>query len=152
MISHTGLALASSLCIRDPNALLSTSVSCLSDHNSPKEHIHKTNNNYYYYCCSLDNKTSDNLAEVPAVTQVDNSNHSAICTCGDIDQALPQHNSLTFTFDLDLVTCKTAAEWGRRWSAWIPTRCSVHHEKAECKDVISYRLHLYLPSCGRRRF
>ena len=147
MISHRGSAFASSLSIRcDHQTTLSTSVLCFSDHSTLKEDCHRD-----LYSCkrcySIDN--SVDLLKVP---QLDSS-CVFISSCRNVLLVLPTESNFQTDIDVELKreTTNTPAEWRRRWSAWI-SRCSLHNEKAECKDVISHRMHLHLPSCRRRCF
>ena len=145
MISLRGLAFASSLSIRcDHHTQPSTSVQNLLDHSSLKEDCHCDCYCNLYY-------SRDNLSDLNNVGKF--YGHWAACHSCNIGRVLP--TELTFQLNLEFEPereiTKTAAGWGRRWSAWIP-RCSLHDEKAECKDVISHRMHLHLPSCWRRSF
>ena len=145
MISLRGSAFASSLSIRcDHHTQLSTSAFHLLDHSTLKEDSHCDcySNSYY---------SRDNLSDLDNVTNLDGI-YCATCRSRNISPVLPTLSTfhLNLEFELEREITKTAAEWGRRWSAWIP-RC-LHDEKAECKDVISHRMHLHLPSCWRRCF
>ena len=147
MISHRGSAFASSLSIRcDHHTPLSTSVLCFSDHSTPKGDCHRD-----LYSCKRCYST-DNSVDLIKSPQLDTS-RAFIDSSRNILLVLPTESNFQIDIDVELKreTTNTAAEWRRRWSAWI-SRCSLHHEKAECKDVISHRMHLHLPSCRRRCF
>ena len=137
MISHRGSAFASSLSIRcDRHTPLNTFVLRFSDYSTQKEDCHRD----LYWCKRC--YSTDNLVDLRKVSSIHN-----------VLLVLPTESNFQIDTDVELKReeTNTAAEWRRRWSAWI-SRCSLHHEKAECKDVVSHRMHLHLPSCRRRCF